>query len=107
MGVVDETGATLEKHILLFLFLLFISVLLFLWCHCNKIYFNDNEIIVHSFLKKTKVYGWNDIIGVKRNKMKDIIIKTINGNKITVEFSADNIKKLEKELEEKNIVIGG
>lgn len=107
LGVVDETGATLEKHILLFLFLLFISVLLFLWCHCNKIYFNDNEIIVHSFLKKTKVYGWNDIIGVKRNKMNDLIIKTINGNKITVEFSADNIKKLEKELEEKNIVIGG
>ena len=104
LGVVDETGATLEKHILLFLFLLFIGVLLFLWCHYKKIYFNDNEIIVHSFLKKTKTYSWNDIVSVKRNKMNDLIIKTINGNKITVEFSFDNIKKLEKKLEEKNIV---
>lgn len=107
LGVKDETGATLDKHILLFLVLLFFGVFMYFWCHYKKIYFNDNEIIVHSLLKKTKTYSWNDIVSVKRNKLNDLIIKTINGNKITVEFSFDNIKKLEKKLEEKNIVIIG
>lgn len=104
LGVVDETGAKLDKHILLFLGTLFFFHYMYFWCHYKKIYFNDNEIIVHSFLKKTKTYSWNDIVNVKRNKMNDLIIKTINGNKITVEFSFDNIKKLEKKLEEKTLL---
>lgn len=105
LGVRDETGATLDKHIMLFLGTLFFFHYMYFWCHYNKIYFNDNEIIVHHFLKKTKIYSWNDIVNVNRNKMNDIILKTINGNKIIVEFSANSIKKLEKKLEEKNIVI--
>ena len=107
LGVVDETGETLEKHILLFLFLLFIGVLLFLWCHYKNIYFNDNEIIVHSFLKKTKTYSWNDIVSVKRNKMNDLVVKTNDGNKFCIEFAFNNKNKFEKKLEEKNIVIIG
>ena len=107
LGVIDDTGATLEKHILLFLGYLVFSVFMYFWCHYKKIYFNDNEIIVHSFLRKTKVYSWNDIVSVKRNKMNDLIVKTNDGNKFCIEFAFNNKNKFEKMLEEKNIVIVG
>lgn len=104
-GVRDETGAALDKHIILFLILLFIGALLFLWCHYKNIYFNDNNIEVHSFLRKSKIYNWESIISVKKNKMNDLIVKTINGDKFCIEFSSNNINKFEKELELKGILI--
>lgn len=107
LGVIDDTGATLEKHILLFLGYLFFSVFMYFWCHYKKTYFNGNEIIVHSFLRKTKIYNWESIISVKKNKMNDLIVKTNDGNKFCIEFAFNNKNKFEKKLEEKNIVIGG
>lgn len=105
LGVRDETGATLDKHILLFLVLLFFGVFMYFWCHYKKIYFNDNEIIVQSFLRKSKTYNWKSIISVKKNKMNDLIVKTIDGNKFCIEFAFNNKKNFKKKLEEKNIVI--
>lgn len=105
LGVKDETGASLDKHIILFIVLLFISVFLFLWCHYKNIYFNDNNIEVHSFLRKTKIYNWKNISSVKRNKMDDLIVKTIDGDKFCIEFAFNNIKKFEKELELREIPI--
>ena len=105
LGIKDETGASLDKHIILFLILLFISVFLFLWGNYKKIYFNDSNIKVHSFLRKTKIYSWGNIISVKKNKWKDLIIRTIDGDKFCIEFSSNNINKFEKELELKGILI--
>lgn len=104
-GVRDETGAALDKHIILFLILLFIGALLFLWCHYKNIYFNDNNIEVHSFLRKSKIYNWESIISVKKNKMNDLIVKTINGDKFCIEFAFDNKINFEKELESRGIPI--
>lgn len=112
-GIKDTSGNELDGHIYLFVIVLLIECFSFLRSYYNKIYFNDNEIIVHRFLKKTKVYGWNDIIGVKinkinkTNKMNDLVVKTNDGNKFCIEFAFNNKNKFEKKLEEKNIVIGG
>jgi len=107
LGIVDETGAKLDKHIMLFLGTLFFFHYMFLWCHYKRIYFNDNNIEVHSFLRKTKIYNWESIISVKKNKMNDLVVKTNDGKKFCIEFAFNNKNKFEKKLEEKNIVIVG
>lgn len=37
----DETGAKLDKHILLFLIMFFISMLIFLYSHFRRFLFNE------------------------------------------------------------------
>lgn len=105
LGIVDETGAKLDKHILLFLGTLFFFHYMFLWCHYKNIYFNDDNIEVHSFLSKSKIYNWESIISVKKNKMNDLIVKTIDGGKFCIEFAFNNKINFEKELELRGISI--
>ena len=105
LGIVDETGAKLDKHILLFLGTLFFFHYMFLWCHYKNIYFNNDNIEVHSFLRKSKIYNWESIISVKKNKMNDLIVKTIDGGKFCIEFAFNNKINFERELESRGISI--
>ena len=107
-GVLDETGAKLDKHILLFLIMFFISMLIFLYSHFRLFLFNDKEIIVYSILNRKRVYKWNEIISVKKTLIGDLVIKMFDGYKSVIDTMCfNNANELEKKMKEKGIEIKG
>ena len=104
----DETGAELDKHILLFLVMFFISVLTFLYSHFRRFFFNDKELIVYTILNRQKAYKWIEIIGVKKTLNGDLVIKMFDGYKAVIDTMCfNNANELEKKMEEKGIEIKG
>ena len=107
-GVLDETGAELDKHILLFLVMFFISVLTFLYSHFRRFFFNDKELIVYTILNRQKAYKWIEIIGVKKTLNGDLVIKMFDGYKAVIDTMCfNNVSELEKKMVEKGIEIKG
>lgn len=105
-GVLDETGAELDKHILLFLVMFFISMLIFLYSHFRRFFFNDKELIVYTILNKQKAYKWIEIIGVKKTINGDLVIKMFDGYKAVIDTMCfNNATELEKKMKEKGIEI--
>ena len=107
-GVLDETGAKLDKHILLFLVMFFISMLIFLYSHFRRFLFNAKEIIVYSILNRKRVYKWNEITSAKETLNGDLVIKMCDGHKAVIDTMCfNNANELDKKMKEKGIEIKG
>lgn len=104
LGVRDTNGNTLFAHIILCTSLLYIFFLEYFFFAYKRVFFNRKEIIVTNFMKRTRIYYWQDIISVINKNNDKIIVKTING-KFTIDNEFVNVKKFLKILEEKNIKV--
>lgn len=97
-------GDTLYGHIMLFIILFYILLPLYLFYGYKRVFFNDKEIIVKKFMRKTKTYYWKDITKVV-NRDKDKITITTTDGKFTIDNEFINVKKFLKILEEKKIKV--
>lgn len=104
LGVRDTNGNTLFIHIVLGTSLLYIFFLEYLFITYKRVFFNDKEIIVKKFMRKTKTYYWKDITKVVNRHKDKITVTTING-KFTVDNDFINVEKFVKTLEEKKIKV--
>lgn len=104
-GVKDETGGSLKPHIMIFESLHIVLSCLFLYFHNKRVLFNEIDIKVYNAFGKEKTYLWKDIVSAEKSEWGDLIIKTNNNNKFSIEFYSwcRNIGKFEEELEKRDI----
>lgn len=98
----DVDNKTLDGHIMLMLGIMFAGIYLYLYICYEKIYFNETEIIVYGFLKKTKKYYFEDIVKIVNISGYKRVIVTYKG-KFSVGYGFHNEQKLVKILQTKNI----
>ena len=100
----DLTLSDFEAPFSMFLILFFFFLPIHIFYCFRIIWFNDTEIITKRFLKKDKVYYYEDIIKVTDIVKDKIIVYTTKG-KFKADHELLNTKKFLEKMEEKNIPI--
>jgi len=96
----DVENQRLDRHIKLFLTLFYPTSFMYLFFDYQRIFFNKTEIIVYGFLKKRKIYYWEDIIKLV-NVLGDVTVVVTNKGKFWFSHDLKNSSKFLKLLKEK------
>ena len=99
----DVENQQLDGHIKLVLTLFYPCSFMYLFFDYQRIFFNKTEIIVYGFLKKKKIYNWEDIIKLV-NILGDVTVVVTNKGKFWFSHDLKNSTQFLKLLKEKILI---